>query len=114
MYHYTSNNYYKGKKGYFSDELFEGQERNLFVTVEKPEGRYDQFYIQISSYSENLYNFNLTRKEQHRDSNNLIFNSEAIFIKSNIEDGYGIFGGRAISEKVYIPTYFPINGWIEY
>ena len=110
----SSNTYYKGKNGYFSDELFEGEEKSLFVEVEKPEGIYDHFYIEVTSYSENLYEFNLTRKEQNRDSNNFIFNSEAIFIDSNIEGGYGIFGGRARSRRAYIPTFYPTSGLIEY
>ncbi len=110
----SSNTYYKGRHGYFTDELFEGEEKNLFIQVKKPEGIYDHFYISVTSYSENLYNFNLTRKEQRRDSNNFLFNSEAIFIDSNIENGYGIFGGRARSRKAYIPTYYPVNGWIDY
>tara|TARA_B110000495_G_C22971976_1_gene570533 strand:- start:419 stop:1384 length:966 start_codon:yes stop_codon:yes gene_type:complete len=110
----ASNTYYEGVNGYFTDDLFDGQERNMFVKVEKPEGVYNQFYIEIITLSDNLYNFNLTRKEQKRDSDNYLFNSEAIFIDSNIEGGYGIFGARAKSQKVYIPTFFPTNGWIEY
>jgi len=112
--HNSSDTYFKGKNGYFTDELFEGEERSLFVKVDKPQGSYDHFYIEVTSYSENLYNFNLTRKEQRRDSNNFLFNSEAIFIDSNIDGGYGIFGGRARSRRAYIPTYYPMGGWIEY
>ena len=37
--------------------------------------------------------FNVTRKEQNRDSNNFMFNNEPMFIQSNINGGYGIFGG---------------------
>ena len=45
----SSNNYYKGKNGYFTDELFEGEEKNLFITIEKPKGVYDHFYVQLIS-----------------------------------------------------------------
>ena len=86
----------------------------MFITVEKPEGVYDHFYVELNSFSENLYRFNLTRKEQNRDTNNFLFNSEPIFIESNIEGGYGIFGASANSYKAYIPTYFPTNGWMDY
>ncbi|MBL32025.1 MAG: hypothetical protein CMP62_04805 [Flavobacteriales bacterium] len=110
----SSNTYYKGRNGYFSDELFEGEEKSLFIEVKKPEGIYDHFYIEVTSYSENLYQFNLTRREQNRDSNNFIFNSEAIFIDSNIDGGYGVFGGRARSRRAYIPTFYPTSGLIEY
>ncbi|MBE37845.1 MAG: hypothetical protein CMP50_04280 [Flavobacteriales bacterium] len=110
----SSNTYFEGKNGYFTDELFNGENKQFFIEVEKPKGSYDHFYIEVVSYSENLYNFNLTRKEQRRDSNNFLFNSEAIFIDSNIEGGYGVFGGRARSRRAYIPTYYPANGWIEY
>ena len=110
----SSNSYYRGRYGYFTDDLFQGDEKDLYIEVEKPKGIYNQFYIEITSYSENLYNFNLTRREQNRNSDNFLFNSEAIFIQSNINNGYGIFGARATSKKLYLPTYFPINGWYEY
>ena len=84
------------------------------IKVDKPKGSYDHFYIELTSYSENLYNFNLTRREQRRDSDNFLFNSEAIFIDSNIEGGYGVFGGRARVRNAYIPTYYPMGGWVEY
>ena len=110
----SSNTYFEGKNGYFTDELFAGEQKQFFIQVDKPKGAYNHFYIEVVSYSENLYNFNLTRKEQIRDSNNFLFNSEAIFIDSNIEEGYGVFGGRARSRRAYIPTYYPVSGWIEY
>jgi len=110
----SSDSYYQGRNGYFSDELFEGEEKSLFIEVKKPEGIYDYFYIEVTSYSENLYQFNLTRREQNRDSNNFIFNSEAIFIDSNIDGGYGVFGGRARGRRAYIPTFYPTSGLIEY
>ena len=110
----SSNTYFKGKNGYFTDELFNGEEKSLFIKVDKPKGSYDHFYIELTSYSENLYNFNLTRREQRRDSDNFLFNSEAIFIDSNIEGGYGIFGGRSRVRNAYIPTYYPMGGFVEY
>ena len=36
------------------------------------------------------------------------------FLDSNVENGYGIFGGKSASNKAYIPTYFPNNGWLSY
>ena len=110
----SSNTFFKGRNGYFTDRLFDGEEKSLYIKVDKPEGVYDHFIIEITSYSENLYNFNLTRQEQNGESNNFIFNSEAIFIDSNIDGGYGIFGGRATSSNAYIPTYYPLGGWVEY
>ena len=35
-------------------------------------------------------------------------------LDSNVENGYGIFGGKSASNKAYIPTYFPNNGWLSY
>ena len=110
----ASNNYYNGKNGYFTDDLFDGEEKTFFVEVEKPIGMWSHFYVAIESYSENLYRFNLTRKEQKRDLNNMLFNSEPIFIESNISEGYGIFGARAISRKAYLPLFYPTNGWVDY
>ena len=110
----ASDNYYSGKNGYFTDDLFNGEEKTLFIEVEKPEGVWSHFYVEIQSYSESLYRFNLTRKEQKRDSNNMLFNSEPIFIESNINEGYGIFGARGISRKAYLPLFYPTNGWIDY
>ena len=54
------------------------------------------------------------KKTKMRDSNNPLFVSEPIFLDSNIENGYGIFGGKSASNKAYIPTYFPNNGWMSY
>ena len=65
-------------------------------------------------FSKNNYMFNVTRKEQNRDSNNFMFNNEPMFIQSNINGGYGIFGGKSIAKKAYIPTFFPTNGWLDY
>ena len=56
----------------------------------------------------------IKRKEQYRDSNNLMFNNEPMFIQSNINGGYGIFGGKSIAKKAFIPTFFPTNGWLDY
>ena len=58
--------------------------------------------------------FRETKKELNSDENNPLFVSEPIFLHSNIENGYGIFGGQSKSNKAYIPTYFPNNGWLEY
>ena len=110
----SESNYYNGKNGYFTDELFDGETKTLFIDVEKPAGAYEFFYIQLISLSKKQYLFNLTRKEQNRDSNNFIFNSEPLFIQSNIEGGYGIFGGKAITNKAYVPTFYPTNGWLDY
>jgi len=111
--HKPSDNYYTGKHGYFTDELFNGQEKTFFVEVDKPEGAWSHFFIEIAEYSENKYLFNLTKKEQHRDVSNMLFNSEPIFIKSNIDGGHGIFGAKGVSQKIYLPTFYPTNGWIE-
>ncbi len=106
--------YYNGNDGYFTDELFDGETKTLSIDVEKPSGAFEFFYIRLISLSGNYYMFNLTKKKQNEGSNNLIFNNEPMFIHSNIENGYGIFRAKAITGKAYIPTYYPIHGWLDY
>jgi len=99
----SSNSYYQGKNGYFTDEIFDGEERNLYVSVNKEnKKKYNSIRVVILAYSKNLYEFNATRKEQRRETGNILFNSEPVFIKSNINGGYGIFGAKTTSEKIYI------------
>ena len=105
---------YTGKSAYFTDELFNGTSKSFFIQHFKPEGKFDHFYIELRSLSRDLYEFNKTRREESATSNNPLFVSEPIFLHSNIENGYGIFGGRSESNKAYIPTYFPNNGWLSY
>ena len=111
---YISSDQYVGRSAYFTDELFNGIEKNIFIEFDKPKGVYDHFYIELRALSKNLYEFNYTKREQSSVSNNPLFVSEPIFLDSNIENGYGVFGGKSISNKAYIPTYFPNNGWLEY
>ena len=114
----TDDNYFEGKNGHFSDQLFNGENKTFFIEVDKPDTKlvapWQYIYVEVQSYSENYYQYRLTKKEQRRDVNNILFDSEPIFIHSNIEGGYGIFGGRSVSLKAYTPTTYPITGWIEY
>lgn len=114
----TSDTYFEGKNGYFTDALFNGEDKTFFLEVDKPDteliGPWQYIYVELISYSHNYYKYGLTMKEQRRDVGSILFNSEPVFIHSNIEEGYGIFGGRGISLKEYTPTTYPIMGWIEY
>ncbi|MDG2165052.1 MAG: DUF4249 domain-containing protein, partial [Flavobacteriales bacterium] len=92
---------YTGRNGYFTDELFNGTSKKFFIQHDKPKGIYDHFYIELRALSKDLYEFNETKKEQNRDSNNPLFVSEPIFLDSNVENGYGIFGGKSASNKAY-------------
>lgn len=109
-----SEGVYSGKGAYFNDELFNGTSKSFFIQHFKPTGVFDHFYIELRSLSRDLYEFNKTRKEERATPNNPLFVSEPIFLHSNIENGYGIFVGRSESNKAYIPTYFPNNGWLSY
>lgn len=111
---HASGDNYNGRNGYFTDELFNGTSKSFFIQHYKPKGVYDHFYIELRVLSKDLYEFNETRKQQNRDTNNPLFVSEPIFLDSNVENGYGIFGCQSSSNKAYIPTYFPNNGWLEY
>ena len=105
---------YTGRSAYFTDELFNGTSKSFFIQQFKPEGIFDHFYIELRALSRDLYEFNKTRRAESATSNNPLFVSEPIFLHSNIENGYGIFGGKSESNKAYIPTYFPNNGWLSY
>ena len=112
--HSESDNYFEGKNGYFTDDFFNGEEKTFFIEVDKPEGAWTYFYIELSSYSENLYQFILTKKEGKVDEDNILFNNEALFIQSNIDNGYGVFGSKGVSRKAYLPLLYPTNGWLDY
>ena len=105
---------YSGGSAYFTDELFNGTSKSFFIQQFKPQGIFDHFFIELRALSRDLYEFNKTRREESATSNNPLFVSEPIFLHSNIENGYGIFGGKSESNKAYIPTYFPNNGWLSY
>lgn len=105
---------YSGGSAYFTDELFNGTSKSFFIQQFKPQGIFDHFFIELRALSRDLYEFNKTRREESATSNNPLFVSEPIFLHSNIENGYGIFGGKSKSNKAYIPTYFPNNGWLSY
>lgn len=105
---------YTGRSAYFTDELFNGTSKSFFIQHFKPKGIFDHFYIELRALSRDLYEFNETRREESATSSNPLFVSEPIFLHSNIENGYGIFGGKSASNKAYIPTYFPNNGWMSY
>ena len=45
----SNNNYFEAKNGYFTDELFDGETKTFSISVDKPSGRYEYFYIQLSS-----------------------------------------------------------------
>ncbi len=111
---HVSGDNYNGRNGYFTDELFNGTSKSFFIQQYKPKGVFDHFYVELRALSKDLYEFNETKKDQSRDLNNPLFVSEPIFLDSNIENGYGIFGGKSASNKAYIPTYFPNNGWLLY
>ena len=86
--------------------------QKVFVQHYKPIGIFDHFYIELRSISKDLYNFNETRKQQSRDVSNPLFVSEPIFLDSNIENGYGIFGGKSKSNKSLYSHLLPNNGWL--
>ena len=109
-----SDGSYNGRSAYFTDEFFNGTSKSFFIQHFKPKGIFDHFYIELRALSKDLYEFNKTRREESATSNNPLFVSEPIFLHSNIENGYGIFGGKSSSYRAYIPTYFPNNGWISY
>ena len=109
-----SEGIYTGRSAYFTDKLFNGTSKSFFIQHFKPKGIFDHFYIELRALSRDLYEFNETRRAESATSNNPLFVSEPIFLHSNIENGYGIFGGKSASNKAYIPTYFPNNGWISY
>ena len=105
--------YFEGKVAYFTDDLFNGQEENIFIEVDKPEGSWTYFYIIITSYSQNLYKYILNQRNSNNIDGNSMFNSEPVIFDSNINNGFGIFGSKSETKKTYLPLFYPTNGWLE-
>ena len=114
-----NNNTFEGNEAFFNDDSFNGQQKSIYIQVDKPQsqaewqGAWTYFYIEIISLNESLYQF-ITSNEYMNNENNSQFNSEPSFNNSNINNGHGVFGVKSVSQKFYLPTVFPTNGWIEY
>tara|TARA_Y100000589_G_scaffold115369_1_gene109421 strand:+ start:2495 stop:3481 length:987 start_codon:yes stop_codon:yes gene_type:complete len=108
-----NNGYFEGQTAYFTDEWFNGEEENIFIEVDKPEGGWNYFYIEIISYSKNLYNYLINVKRENSTENNSLSNKEPVIFDSNISDGFGVFGGQSETRKTYLPLFYPTNGWVE-
>ena len=82
----------------FKDNLFQGQQKSLtfnYTNYSNP----DQFFkrkIKLLSYSESTYNYSKSI-EAYRNTEGNPF-AEPVQVFSNVEGGFGIFGGRSSSE----------------
>jgi len=113
--YYSSNNYYFYTKepfieeqynsyGIFSDILFKGQSQILsfdldlygFSSVE------NKVKIVLFSLSKDMYHYLLTYQAQQNAGNSPF--AEPVMVYSNVDNGYGIFGGYSMSsETIIIP-----------
>lgn len=77
----------------FNDQLFDGQSRELTIIVSDHEPR-DIQTVRLSSVSKNLYEYLRTIRSQSNDDDFSL--TEPVQIYSNVENGFGIFGGYSL------------------
>ncbi|MBT5698899.1 MAG: DUF4249 family protein, partial [Flavobacteriales bacterium] len=77
----------------FTDDLFNGQEKNISIDVESKGYRYsdcDTVTIQFSTFSDDTYSYYNSLGE-HSDKGELgLFGGEVIPVYSNVENGLGV------------------------
>ena len=82
-----------GNQVIFTDDLFDGQQKNISIDVDPVGFRYsdcDTVTIQFSTFSNDTYSY-YNSLGDHRDKGELgIFGGEVIPVFSNVENGLGI------------------------
>lgn len=92
-----------GSELYFSDETFNGQ-TNIFTarTYLNELGEFQEgfFVVSIISMSEELFKYNVTFSKYQEAQGD--FFAEPVRVYSNVENGFGIFGGSSVeSDTIY-------------
>lgn len=82
---------------FFSDELFDGQEKTLVIYVEDTRGWDDHIEIRMKSITEDLERYARTLNAYQNNYGNPFAQPVQVF--SNIEGGFGIFAGYQVSRK---------------
>lgn len=87
----------------FKDNLFDGLEKSVTVNYNiYDSGDPDQFYVmrmRLISFTESSYNYSKSIEAYQRVEGNPF--AEPVQVYSNIEGGFGIFGGQSNSEIEY-------------
>ena len=86
---------------FFSSQAFGGQQHSFDIFVETqyldPAGTFE---VRILTFSEELYDYSIALQRQQNSSGNPF--AEPVQVYSNINNGYGIFGGYALSVLPYV------------
>lgn len=80
---------------YFSDKLIKGQRREFTITVSMLPERDEsmRFWIHSAAVNESLYWYDYSYSQVHEGATGLF--AEGVTLYSNINGGYGVFGGAA-------------------
>lgn len=91
----------EGQAILFTDEFFEGNSKTLSLTTYNLLPLDAKIIIEMRSISKEVYLYNSSYNNQRWSRDDPF--SEPIFVYSNIENGFGIFGGYYTSFFEYIP-----------
>ncbi len=81
----------------FSDELFDGDQKTLIIYVEDTRDYDDYIEIRMTSITEDLQRYAITQNAYENNRGNPF--AQPVQVYSNVEGGFGIFGGYQVSRK---------------
>jgi hypothetical protein len=82
---------------FFSDELFDGEEKTLIIYVEDTRDYDDFIEVRMTSITEDLERYARTQNAYENNHGNPFAQPVQVF--SNVEGGFGIFAGYQVSRK---------------
>jgi hypothetical protein len=84
---------FEGSQVVFTDDLFNGQEKNISIDVESASFRYsdcDTITIQFSTFSDDTYSYYNSLGDHSEKGELGLFGGEVIPVYSNVENGLGV------------------------
>ena len=84
---------FEGSQVVFTDDLFNGQEKNISIDVESEDFRYsdcDTVTIQFSTFSDDTYSYYNSLGDHSEKGELGLFGGEVIPVYSNVENGLGV------------------------
>lgn len=82
---------------YFSDELFDGETKELIIYVEDTRSYDDYIEVRMTSITEDLERYARTNQAYQNGQGNAFAQPVQVF--TNVEGGFGIFAGYQVSRK---------------
>jgi len=90
-----------GQSIFINDDLFEGNTTNIKISIYDIIDENGQLLVELVSHSKESYLYLSSKRQQ--DWSREDFFSEPVFVYSNVENGYGVFGAYRSSFFVHTP-----------